>query len=113
LPIQKRLLKFYLKGALLPIRKMGREEVKDIVNNEERYIAEIKKKYPGMARALFDRREEYMASNLASLDEQGKVVAFVGDGHVDGLKRRLPVAKVIRLREMLGDCRGFSYTLRF
>ena len=95
-------------------RRMSRKEVESIIENEEEVIREIRKRYPGLARALFDKREEHMASKLLSMEgEDVKILAFVGDGHVDGLKRRIPAAKTVRLKDMLGDTRGFSYTLRF
>ncbi len=92
-------------------RRMSRDEVKEIINNEERYIEEIRKKYPGLARALFDKREDYMASKLLSMDPELKIMAFVGDGHIDGLKRRIPDARVVRLKDMLSHQVGFSYTI--
>jgi len=106
--------KMYGSLIFAPIagKKIGKKEVENIIEQEDKYIKEIKKKYPGLSKALFDDREEFMANNLKNLDgEDIKILAFVGDGHLEGLKKRLPQAKIIRLKDMLGDTRSFSYKI--
>ncbi len=106
--------KMYGSLAFAPIvgKKVGKKEVENIIEQEEKYIKEMKKKYPGLSKALFDDREEFMANNLKNLDREDlKILAFVGDGHLDGLRKRLPQAKIIRLKDMLGDSRSFSYEI--
>ncbi len=93
-------------------KKMGKKEVESIIEQEDRYIKEMKKKYPGLSKALFDDREEFMANNLKHLDREDiKILAFVGDGHLEGLKKRLPEAGTIRLKDILGESRSFSYKI--
>ncbi len=93
-------------------KKMGKKEVESIIEQEDRYIKEMKKKYPGLSKALFDDREKFMANNLKHLDgEDIKILAFVGDGHLEGLKKRLPGARTIRLKDILGESRSFSYKI--
>ncbi len=93
-------------------KKVGRAEVEKIIEEEDRYIEEIRKKYPGLSRALFDEREAYMSRNLEKLDADDlKILAFVGDGHLRGLSRRLPDARVIKLADMLGHTVSFSYRI--
>jgi len=88
--------------------------VEKIIQEEDKYIEEIRKKYPGLSKALFDDREEFMANNLRALDgENVKILAFVGDGHLKGLKKRLPKAQIIRLKDMIGESRSMSYTISF
>lgn len=103
-------MKLYLSLLLSPFfgKKVSREEVEKIVDREDEYIAYIRRKYPGLSRALFDIREKRMAENLQKLENEGKVVAFVGDGHISGLRKRLPNARVIRLRDLMGDSFSFS-----
>ena len=103
-------IKLYFSLLLAPFlgRKVSREEVEKIVDKEEEYIMYVRRKYPGLSRALFDIREERMAKNLKKLENDGKVIAFVGDGHISGLKKRLPAVKVIRLRDLMGDTLSFS-----
>ena len=93
-------------------KKMSKKDVEKIIQEEDKYIEEIRKKYPGLSKALFDDREEFMASNLRNLDgENVKILAFVGDGHLNGLARRLPQAQIIKLRDMIGESRSVSYTI--
>ncbi len=103
-------LRLYFSLIFAPIfgRKLSKEDVENVMEREDEYIAQMRKRYPGLSRALFDLREEHMAKNLKILEKEGKVVAFVGDGHISGLKERLPEAKVIRLRELVGDTYSFS-----
>ncbi len=102
--------KIYFSLLFAPLfgRRLSREDVENVMKREEEYIAQMRKKYPGLSRALFDLREERMAENLKNIEKKGKVVAFVGDGHISGLKKRLPNAKIIRLRELVGDTFSFS-----
>ncbi len=101
-----------LSFAPLVGKKVSKKEVENIINQEEKYIKEIKEKYPGLSKALFDDREEFMANNLKNLDgEDVKILAFVGDGHLEGLKKRLPNAKIIKLKDMIGDTLSFSYSI--
>ena len=93
-------------------KKVSKKDVKEIINNEEKYIKYVKRKFPGLSKALFDDREEYMAKNLMNIEKKGDVIAFVGDGHLDGLKRRLPNAKIIKLRELMGDSQSFSFEIK-
>jgi len=106
-------IKFYFSIIFTPFlgRKITEKEVKDIINYEEKYIEEIRKKYPGLARALFDDREDFMARNLLSLNQEKKILAFVGDGHLKGLKKRIPEARVVHLRDMIKNSISFSYTI--
>ncbi len=95
-------------------KKMSKKDVEKIIREEDKYIEEIRKKYPGLSKALFDDREEFMAQNLRALDRDDvKILAFVGDGHLKGLKKRLPGARVVKLREMLTESRSISYTISF
>ncbi len=104
-------IKLTFSFLLVPFigKKAGKKEIEDVINQEEYYISELKKRYPGLAKALFDRREEYMAARLKELSEKyGTVMAFVGDGHIDGLQRRLKDVKMVRLRDMLGHTVSYS-----
>jgi pheromone shutdown protein TraB len=95
-------------------KKMSKKDVEKIIQEEDKYIEEIRKKYPGLSKALFDDREEFMANNLRAMDDENvKILAFVGDGHLKGLKKRLPGSKVIKLRDMIGESKSISYTISF
>ena len=54
-------------------------------------VAYIKKRYPGIHKAIIADRDAYMANKLASLlDDGNDVLAVVGAAHKPGIKARLP-----------------------
>ncbi len=110
-------IRLYASIFLAPFsrKRITKEDVENLIEREDEYIAYLKKKFPGLAKTLFEDREEVMAGNLLRLAKEGKVLAFVGDGHLAGLKRRIPEARVIRLREMMneGSSVSFSFSVRF
>ena len=62
----------------------------------ERLIREIKKRYPSLYRVLIHERNEYMAYQLVRLAHQHpdtKILAVVGAGHEEGMKKMLKVVK--------------------
>jgi len=52
-------------------------------------IEEFRQISPGAARALVDERDAYIARNLHQLAAEGSVLAVVGAGHVEGIRRYL------------------------
>lgn len=58
----------------------------------ERLIREIKKRYPSLYRVLIQERNEYMVYQLVRLAHQHpdkKILAVVGAGHEEGMRRML------------------------
>ncbi len=110
-------LRLYTSFLLAPFsrKRIGKEDIKEIVENEEKYVGYLRKKFPGLSRALFEDREEYMAKKLLDIEKNGHVMAFVGDAHIAGLKKLLPDAKIIRLRDIIteGETWEISYTISF
>ncbi len=107
-------IRLYSSIFLAPIsgRRLSKKEIKEIIKNEEKYIEYVKRKFPGFSKTLFEDREEYMANNLINLEKKGNVIAFVGDGHIYGLKKRIPHAKILRLKELIGDSQSFSFEVK-
>ncbi|NPA75849.1 MAG: conjugal transfer protein TraB [Euryarchaeota archaeon] len=105
--------KLYGSFILAPFsrKKLKKEDVEELLQNEDKYIKYVKEKFPGLSKALFDDREAFMAENIKKLEEKGKVIVFVGDGHLPGLKKRIPEAKAIKLKELMGDSHSVSYTI--
>lgn len=72
--------------------------------DQEAYIEGMRKKYPTLVRVLIDERNAYMADRIKEvMENHDRVVAVVGDGHVDGLLKLLPAEdrRVIRLKELM------------
>ena len=85
------------------------EEVKKFEENPENFIKKLEKELPEIKRILIDERNEYMAKNLGiAVEKYGKVVAIVGEGHVEGLKNLLEEMhpeinlKIIHLSQLIG-----------
>ena len=77
-------------------------------------LDEFSSKYPIIKFQLIDRRDSYMAINLVKLfrkKKYDKIVAIVGEGHLDGIATRLESLnpRVVRLRDLL-QSKGNSIT---
>ena len=79
-----------------------------------RELDEFSVKYPSIKFQLIDRRDSYMAINLVKLfrgKNYDKIVAIVGEGHLDGIATRLASLNpiIVRLRDLL-QSKGNSVT---
>ena len=77
-------------------------------------LDEFSSKYPSIKFHLIDRRDSYMAANLVKLFRRknyDKIVAIVGEGHLDGIATRLSSLqpRIVRLRDLL-QSKGNSVT---
>jgi pheromone shutdown protein TraB len=54
-------------------------------------LGEFKKEFPVLASVLIDQRDEFIAKALKSIlnDVEGKIVAVLGAGHIDGVTTKL------------------------
>lgn len=103
-------------GLLLPSRVVERQ-LEHYAESPDRYLEEVRRAYPGVARVLIDGRNEHMADRLAELRRRGygRVAAVVGDAHLPGLadalrRRGIPVETVRfgSLRAATGPSGGSS-----
>jgi pheromone shutdown-related protein TraB len=87
--------KLRLIGSLIPAAfGWGDKEEFDIdtITQDDmvsQMISEFRKISPGAAGALVDERDAYIARNLYQLSREGSVLAVVGAGHKEGIKRHL------------------------
>ncbi len=84
-------------------KKRVEKELKKFHEKEEQYMDEFGKAFPSIKIALIDKRNEYMANAIRSLDQKfGSVMAFVGDGHIAGMTQLLADMnpQAIRLSEV-------------
>ncbi|VVB63672.1 TraB family protein [uncultured archaeon] len=103
--IDKIKLVFALAPAALG---MGDEEDIDIetITQDDvvsQMISEFRKVSPSAANVLVDERDAYIAKNLYRLSKEGKVLAVVGAGHKDGIKKLLAHPESIPTIEMLSE----------
>lgn len=98
-------LAFSTLWARFPGRRGGslEKELAHYQKDPEAYLEDLGKSYPTLKRVLLDERNEHMAKELRRLaSTHGSVVAILGDGHVDGIKRLLGDLgpRVVRLNEL-------------
>ena len=81
-------------------------------------LNEFSEHYPVTKFHLIDSRDTYMCKNLVKLfrhNPNGRIVAVVGEGHVDGmsLKLRSIKPKIVRLRDLLSrKNNAFSFKVK-
>lgn len=93
--------------GLVPILpgKSVEKQVEEMQEDYSSYFVEMGKRFPTLKRVLLDERNEHMARALAQMATTNeRVVAVMGDGHVDGVRDLLvtlglPV-ETVRLKEM-------------
>jgi len=83
--------------SILPSRK--RYTLDEMIKNEREMIESMRKSFPNLSRILMDEREEYMAQKIKEI-KKDKIIAFVGDGHIPGLKKLID-ARFITLEEFI------------
>ena len=92
------------------IEKLKEQDMIDVVMDEFRQFS------PSGARALIDERDAYIAHNLIRLGEQenGRVLAVVGAGHMQGINRYLGDPKSLPPFESLTrQPKGFPWGMVF
>ena len=86
-------------------RKDVEETQKDFSDNEKEYMDEMRRRYPTMMRILHKERNEAMADKIAEASKRhDKMVAVVGDAHVEGIVELLPKDMDVR-KVRLADIR--------
>ncbi len=84
-------------------KKQVERELERFDKDSKSYIEEFAGQFPSVKRILIDDRDRYIAEGVRQLAAKyGKVVAVVGEGHVDGITRQLMDMgpEVVRLREL-------------
>lgn len=114
-------------GALVGLvasKEKVEEEMERYEDREVEYLETLGSEFPSIKRVLIDERNRHMADRIARLaGEHERVVAVVGDGHMQGLiealgDREVEAVRLKDLRRMEPDASansgqfGFSYYLR-
>lgn len=93
-----------IKDNLFGQKRVNKTQ-KDYSKDQEAYVEDMRKKYPTMIRVLVDERNQHMADEIIKVcSKHQKVVAVVGDAHVDGLLKLLPSdlnIRTVRLVELM------------
>ncbi|KAA0006149.1 MAG: hypothetical protein FE045_03715 [Thermoplasmata archaeon] len=93
-----------IMASLFLSKKRIKKEIDKLQDNG--IIEEMGKYFPDLKKILVDERNEYMVKNILKiLEEYDKVVAVVGEGHIDGMENLLRKAnievKTIHLKDYL------------
>lgn len=96
-------------ASLMP-RRVVEKELGRLEGDYSGLLEQLARDYPTVKRVLLDERDAHMAARLAALRAQGRerVVAVMGDAHVDGVRRALEARgfgaelEAVRLRELRG-----------
>ncbi|HEX08346.1 MAG TPA: hypothetical protein ENG38_00880, partial [Thermoplasmatales archaeon] len=71
-------------SSLFVSKKSIEKELEKLQDNYYEYIEGIGKRFPTIRKVLIDDRNEYMAKRLIELNKKHeKIVAIVGDGHIE------------------------------
>jgi pheromone shutdown protein TraB len=94
-------------------KKMVENELESFSENEETYLREFELQFPTLKRILIDDRNKLMASRILEAEARvGNVVAVIGEGHVDGIRKLLddrPV-QLVRLKDLQSGEAGKRYS---
>lgn len=67
--------------------KSVEKQVDEMQDDYSRFFVEMGKRFPTLKRVLLDERNEHMAKAIVEMAKtQDRIVAVVGDGHVDGMR---------------------------
>ncbi|MCK5548844.1 MAG: TraB/GumN family protein [Thermoplasmata archaeon] len=79
------------------------QELEKFETNEEEYMEMFEKQMPSVKKVLVDDRNDHMARAIREINkDHHEVVAVVGDGHVEGIRKLIGDLgpDVVRLREL-------------
>lgn len=80
-------------------KKRIEKELKRFEENDEYYLEGFGREFPTAKRVLIDDRNRHMAEAIKKISsEHENIVAVVGDGHVEGIKKLLEPSNVETIR---------------
>ena len=99
-----RLVGSLVAGLVLPGKAIDKQ-VDEMQENYAAYFEQMQDKFPTLKRVLLDERNEHMARALSEMARtQERIVAVMGDGHVDGVRDILAGegidVQTVRLKEL-------------
>jgi pheromone shutdown protein TraB len=107
MPLKEK-VRLFLSGflSLFASKDKVEKELENFQENEEAYMSAFEQHMPTLKKVLIDDRNRLMASRIEVADDQyGNVVAIIGDGHVEGIRkllegREVQVTRLSELRSM-------------
>jgi pheromone shutdown protein TraB len=107
MPLKEK-VRLFLSGfiGLFTSKDKVEKELESFQENEEAYMSAFEHHMPTLKKVLIDDRNRLMASRIEMADDRyGNVVAIIGDGHVEGIRkllegREVQVTRLSELRSM-------------
>ncbi|MEM0161167.1 MAG: TraB/GumN family protein [Thermoplasmata archaeon] len=108
---EKSKLFFSIFLSFIPTRK--KMKITEFQSQESEILEIMHKQYPQLSKILIDDRNAYMSKSILDLSTKyNKIIVFVGDAHISGLKALVKPDKIIRLAELL-NTEYPNYTQKF
>jgi len=105
MPLGERIrYRFHLFRGKVSGKGSSERTITELIEDEGNPMDPIRRRFPTFARVIIDERDENMASKISEASERYEnIVAVVGDGHVEGIAKRLEGREMrkIRLRELM------------
>lgn len=96
---EKVLMFFSSFAGLFMSRRKVERELEQFQENEEKYMDALSQSYPTIKRVLIDERNEFMSKAILQAEgEHGSVLAVIGDGHVEGLRKLIGREDLVHYR---------------
>jgi pheromone shutdown protein TraB len=91
--------RFSLFSDKFRAKKKAEDSVNEFAENEEVYIAAMRKRYPTLIRKLIDERNAHMSAKIKEASERyNNMVVVIGDGHVEGIAALLEGLSIRKIR---------------
>ena len=97
-----------IKDSFFSLIGQGTSDFSNSMNTGDfsKELAQFSLEYPVIKSHLIDKRDTYMSRNIVKLfrkNKDSKIVAIVGEGHIDGMASKLSLInpKVVRLSDLL------------
>jgi len=108
-----------IKDSCFSLIGHGNSDFSQSINSGDfsKELREFSLQYPVIKSHLIDRRDTYMSKNIVKLfrkNNERRIVAIVGEGHVEGMENKLSSLnpKIIRLSDLLSrKSNTFSFSI--
>ena len=92
-----------VKDRFFSKKQTVEQSLDEFAEDEEKYIDDMRKKFPTLVRMVIDERNEHMASKIKQAAADNKnIVVVIGDGHVSAVSKMIEQeTRIIRLRDLM------------
>jgi pheromone shutdown protein TraB len=101
---EKMRFRLSVMGDMFRRKGSAEDALREFAENEEKYFAGMRKKYPTLVRKLIDERNIHMSERIKeNIEKYENIIVVIGDGHVEGIASLLKGHEIrkIRLRTLM------------